>query len=458
MTGRARRRGRTNVDTRAQRNFDDIQLTHMSRIFGRMVRVRLRAGVALAVLASGAVLLDPVPWRMAWVGVTLACSVAFFLYEARRFAREGFTARSIPFNIWGGLLLQQNMVLGTGGIASPLLPSLIAMAFLFSLVSRPGRRWWMLGTMLGVLALMSAVQLSGLLPGLPLAGLGAAPPAALGTYALIIGLMCTGATGAGAAIRGTFDAMLRDALAHRDELLATHRAHARELEALSGEIAHELKNPLATVKGLTQLMVRESGQAQPVERLQVLAGEVTRMQGILEEFLNFSRPLVPLAVRAVDLGALCDEALVLHEGLAGERGVRLERVGAGAVDAACDPRKVKQVLMNLLHNAIEASPPGGRVRVEVGATASGEARVAIADEGPGLSPEVAGRAFEPGVTTKERGSGLGLTVARALARQHGGEVLLERGARGGCVAALVLPRELPAGALGPVREREVAHA
>jgi signal transduction histidine kinase len=179
------------------------------------------------------------------------------------------------------------------------------------------------------------------------------------------------------------------------------------------------------------------------------------MQGILEEFLNFSRPLVPLTVSAVDLAALCDEALVLHEGLAAGRGVRLERVGEGPVHAACDPRKVRQVLMNLLHNAVEASPPGGRVTVEVVSTASGNARVSVRDGGSGLLPEVASRAFEAGVTTKAKGSGLGLTVARALARQHGGEVTLESGPGGGCVAALVLPRELPAGTLGPVHE--VAH-
>jgi len=116
------------------------------------------------------------------------------------------------------------------------------------------------------------------------------------------------------------------------------------------------------------------------------------------------------------------------------------------------------VVMNLLHNAIEASAPGGRVVLEVGATPSGEARVSVVDQGPGLPPEVAGRAFEAGVTTKAKGSGLGLTVARALARQHGGEVTLESGAKGGCVAELVLPRELSAENLEPVRSREVAHA
>lgn len=441
--------------TQTLRNFDDIQIKHLGRTFGRMVRVRLRAGVVLALLALGAILLDPAPWRQVWLGAMVLGAGGFSLYEARRYAREGFTSRSIPLNIWVGLLIILGFVLGTGGIASPLLPVFLPIAFVGSMGAGPGHRPWLLLAELGALAAMAGVQLSGGLQGLPLPYLGSAPPALLISYVVVVGALCVGATFVGGILRRTFDNMLAEALAHRDELLATHRAHARELEALSGEIAHELKNPLATVKGLAQLMAREPGRVQPTERLAVLTGEVARMQGILEEFLNFSRPLVPLSTSAVDLVKLCDEALVLHEGLADERGVRLERVGSGAVSAECDPRKVKQVLMNLLHNALEASPPGSQVTVTVESTPSGDARLSIRDEGPGLSAEVAERAFDAGVTTKERGSGLGLTVARALARQHGGEVTLMNGPRGGCVAELVLPRELPAGALGP--GREVAH-
>jgi signal transduction histidine kinase len=306
--------------------------------------------------------------------------------------------------------------------------------------------------------LMALPQLAGWLPMLPLSYLGAPPRPWMFAIALLMFLLIIMINAVGAAIRGTFDDMLREALAQRDELLATHRSYSRALESMSGEIAHELKNPLATVKGLTQLMVREAGRAQPTERLEVLSSEVVRMQGILEEFLNFSRPLVPLSVSAVDLVALCDEALVLHEGLAAQGEIRLERVGQGPVRSVCDARKVKQVVMNLLHNAIEASPPGGQVILEVDANSIGEARVSVKDTGAGLPPEVASRAFEAGVTSKAKGSGLGLTVARALARQHGGEVTLTNRTGGGCVAELVLPRELPADVLEPVGTREVAHA
>ncbi|XXF78781.1 HAMP domain-containing sensor histidine kinase [Myxococcaceae bacterium GXIMD 01537] len=446
----------TDVDTRTQRNFEDIQHTHIGRAFGRLVHVRFKMATAVSVVAVCVALLDPRPWRIAWAGGMVVAALTFAVYEALRFKREGFTRYSVPLNIWVLILLQLSMLLGTGGIASPLLPAFVTLSFPASFITRGKRRFWLPLAQVASLALLAGLQLSGHLSWLVLPILGSAPPVVLATGVVLMCLLFLGATAMAALLRHTFDDMLGDALAHRDELLATHRAHARELESLSGEIAHELKNPLATVKGLTQLMAREPGRAQPTERLAVLSSEVSRMQGILEEFLNFSRPLVPLTVSTVDLVALCGEALVLHEGLAGERGVRLERQGEAAVLAVCDPRKVKQTLMNLLHNAIEASPQGGRVTVEVTATAAGDARVAVGDEGPGVPPELAARVFEAGVTTKARGSGLGLTVARALARQHGGDVMLTSGPRGGCVAELVLPRELPEGTLGPVRE--VAHA
>ncbi len=440
------------MDSRARRSFDDIQVKHLGRIFGRMVRVRAWVGVLLAAIILTAVALDPKPWRCVWGGLQVVAALTFFIYELRRYNREGLTARSVPFNMWAGLLLMHSMVIGTGGLASPLLPLAIPLAFAGGIIlPRRMHPWLMAAEPLG-LTLLSVTQLSGGLPGLPLAFLGEPPRALLAASAVMMFLFLILVNAGGAAVRGTFDDMLAEALSQRDELLATHRTWSRALESMSAEIAHELKNPLATVKGLTQLMVREAGRAQPSERLEVLSSEVVRMQGILEEFLNFSRPLVPLSVSAVDLASLCDEALVLHEGLAAQQGVRLERRGQGPVHAACDPRKVKQVMMNLLHNAIEASPPGGRVTLEVGATPGGDARVSVQDQGPGLPPEVAARAFEPGVTTKARGSGLGLTVARALARQHGGEVRLENGTGGGCVAELVLPRELPASTLEPVRE------
>ncbi|MCY1023242.1 sensor histidine kinase [Pyxidicoccus sp. MSG2] len=446
------------MDSRTRRNFDDIQLRHIGRIFGRMVVLRASVGAGLMLAVAWMAAMDPAPWRMTWLVLQVVGALTFFIYELRRYRREGLTRRSVPINLLLGVFFQQSLVTGTGGLASPLLPMIIPLAFVGA-TTLP--RTWHLRVFkaeLAALALMALPQLAGWLPMLPLSYLGAPPRPWMFAIALLMFMFIIMVNTAGAAIRGTFDDMLREALDQRDELLATHRSYSRALESMSGEIAHELKNPLATVKGLTQLMVREAGRAQPTERLEVLSSEVVRMQGILEEFLNFSRPLVPLSVSAVDLVALCDEALVLHEGLAAQGEIRLERVGQGPVFSVCDARKVKQVVMNLLHNAIEASPRGGQVLLEVDANSIGEARVSVKDMGAGLPPEVAHRAFEAGVTSKAKGSGLGLTVARALARQHGGEVTLTNRGGGGCVAELVLPRELPADILKPVGTGEVAHA
>ena len=109
---------------------------------------------------------------------------------------------------------------------------------------------------------------------------------------------------------------------------------------------------------------------------------------------------------------------------------------------ACDPHKVSQAVMNVVQNAIEATGPGGRVRLALDAIdVAGRrfARVVVADTGPGIAPDVLERLFQPGTTTKQKGSGMGLVIARAICQQHGGRLELANGPRGGCVATLTFP-------------------
>jgi two-component system sensor histidine kinase HydH len=265
-----------------------------------------------------------------------------------------------------------------------------------------------------------------------------APPSYLYAHALVISFVLLMAGAVGRAVRSSLDGIIRRGLAAQQESLRAHAERAEELTALSGEIAHELKNPLASVKGLAGLLAQQLPDGKGAERLQVLRREVDRMQSVLDEFLNFSRPLVPLALGDADVSALCREVAALHEGVAKERGVELSVRGA-EVRVRCDPRKVKQVLINLVQNAIDASPPGAGVELEADVAPDGGARVTILDRGRGLDPALGDAVFSPGVTTKPAGSGLGLTIARALARQHGGEVALVARPGGGTRAELVLP-------------------
>src|SRR5919204_257379 len=162
------------------------------------------------------------------------------------------------------------------------------------------------------------------------------------------------------------------------------------------------------------------------------------MQKLLEEFLNFSRPLSPLSLDTVDGVRIGGEIIDLFQGVAQERNL-LIAISGSPVELRCDRRKIKQVLINLVQNAVEASPPGGEIGIEVEPHPE-RAAIRVLDRGHGLSAEVAQRLFQPGVTTKPRGSGLGLTIARSIAEQHGGTLTLRGREGGGCAAELIIPR------------------
>jgi two-component system, NtrC family, sensor histidine kinase HydH len=224
-----------------------------------------------------------------------------------------------------------------------------------------------------------------------------------------------------------------------EEILRMHAEQMRSLTALSSEIAHEIRAPLSSIQGLTGLVLQEIRDSTRAEsRLEALRDEASRMQKLLEEFLNFSRPLSPLSLQTVDGVRIGGEIIDLFQGVAQERRLSIALSG-DPVELRCDPRKIKQVLINLVQNAVEASRPGGEIGIEVEPRPR-QAAIRVLDRGHGLAAEVAQRAFQPGVTTKPRAPGLGLTIARSIAEQHGGTLTLRGREGGGCAAELMLPR------------------
>jgi signal transduction histidine kinase len=242
----------------------------------------------------------------------------------------------------------------------------------------------------------------------------------------------------GTRLRMLVERMVERAQEARRSEVAARTEHAGELAVLAAEVAHELKNPLASIKLLSSLVAKEV-DGKSAERLSVLREEVDRLQTTLDEFLNFSRPLVPLAIVEADANALCADVARLHEGAPAPLEV-MERVAA---PVRCDPRKLRQVLVNLVQNAIDASPAGAAVELATSADAHAT-RIEVRDRGPGVDPELLQRVFDPGVTSKAGGHGIGLTVARALCAQHGGTLELLPRDGGGTRAVVVLPRGGPA--------------
>ncbi|WP_163991437.1 sensor histidine kinase [Pyxidicoccus caerfyrddinensis] len=344
------------------------------------------------------------------------------------------------------LLLSCGVIVSTGGILSPALPLLIVFClFIGSIIPKqatPPFVWGVLSLVWGLAWVATHGLVPGYIPGV-FGGDALVPQSKSLVYAqaAAFSLFLMWSVFGANRFQVVFLSAVQKALDARDEALQSHTEHAATLTALSGEIAHELKNPLASVKGLATLIGRDL-EGKPAERLAVLQREVGRMEEILEGFLNFSRPLLPLHQEEQPLRHLCDSVVALHEGLAREHEVTLTVVEEQAVHAWCDTRKVKQVLINLVQNALDASPVGATVELVL--LGGREARVEVRDRGAGLPESVRARLFEPGVTTKERGSGLGLALARGLVRQHGGELTLEDREGGGCVAALTLPTRRPA--------------
>ncbi|MEQ1568510.1 MAG: HAMP domain-containing sensor histidine kinase, partial [Myxococcota bacterium] len=326
----------------------------------------------------------------------------------------------------------QALVVGvSGGLYSPLLPILPPMTLQVALVfGRSVPLGLVLAGQLVALWVYAGLELSGFSLRIPALGASAHGDRwALITAAFLTVFLAVGAT-AGAKARGLVAGLVRSTIAAHDRERVLHAEQARELVTLSGEIAHELKNPLASIKGLSALLARDL-TGKDAERLAVLRAEVDRMHETLDEFLDFSRPVVPLTLAPVDLAALSAEVVAVCEGVAAGRGVRLSTRGEGEVVA--DRRKLRQVLVNLLQNAIEAAPARSEVEVVVAAS-----EVEVLDRGPGVAQDVREVVFEPGVTTRPRGSGLGLTIARALVAQHGGELGLEPRPGGGTRARVRL--------------------
>jgi len=211
------------------------------------------------------------------------------------------------------------------------------------------------------------------------------------------------------------------------------------LGALSVGIAHEIRNPLASISGAIEILegAVPAGDDRH-EFVDILKKEIARLNGLVGRQLDLART-APVERAACDLGAIAREVTDLARKQAESQGVVVATDVDPATPAAwADESRVRQAVLNLVVNAIQAMPTGGEMRVAVVPRES-RAVVVVEDRGPGLPPADRDRLFEPFFTTKREGTGLGLAIAWQIARQHDGELVAEDREGGGARFALALP-------------------
>jgi signal transduction histidine kinase len=225
----------------------------------------------------------------------------------------------------------------------------------------------------------------------------------------------------------------------REEICTESEDRTRALEGIAARLAHEVKNPLAAIKGLSTHMSRNAADPKVAERLAIVAAEADRLQGIVDGFLSFSRGLDDLQLGPVVPHALARELVLLLETRAADVGVNLEVKGSEELVLNADGRKLRQAMLNLVLNAMQSSPSGETVTIEIAKCCGGAACVKVIDRGQGMTAEVLERIRRPYYTTREGGTGLGVAIARGLIDQHGGQLHFESRPGKGTTVTIDLP-------------------
>jgi signal transduction histidine kinase len=239
-------------------------------------------------------------------------------------------------------------------------------------------------------------------------------------------------------------ARAEEALRRRDRLAA--------MGELASTVAHEVRNPLNAVGMTAQRLKREFLGATPAdgrdrgeleELLSVMSSETQRIDRIVQQFLEYARP-PRLAPEAVDLGALVRDVGERARSLAGVRGVAVEVEAAGSGTAVVDPGQLRQALDNLVRNAVEATPEGGRVSLAARREDGGHV-VEVRDAGRGIEPDHLPRIFDLYFTTKADGTGVGLAVTQQIVTAHGGTIEVDSRPGAGTTMTVRLPAGEEAG-------------
>lgn len=229
-------------------------------------------------------------------------------------------------------------------------------------------------------------------------------------------------------------------LVRRDALQRVALVRSEQLARL-GEVgavlAHEVRTPLAGIKGFAQLLAERNIDQRSQDCTAAILRETVRLEGLVNDLLLYARPDGPVA-GFVDIDAALEESWQLLSAQAAAADIRFELTGVRGLTAACSSERFGQLVRNLLTNALQSMSEGGSLQVST-AVLGDTAVLAVADSGPGFEQNLLLRVFEPFVTTKVSGGGLGLAVCRRIVEGCNGSITAENRPSGGALVTVRLP-------------------
>jgi signal transduction histidine kinase len=235
--------------------------------------------------------------------------------------------------------------------------------------------------------------------------------------------------------------MIRSAPICFAEAKLRHQDRLSSLGQFAAGIAHEIRNPLATIRLRIQMSQRASVDPVHFRNSQIALEEISRLDAMIERLLYFSQP-IQLEKERINMSELRRDVLDAHSNTASQHKVRVDPHSAESAFAWADRNQLRQVLDNIVSNAIEAvigQPEGQRlIECSVGSNEKWT-EIVIADSGSGLTSEAEIHAFDPFFSTKQKGTGLGLSIAYEILQAHDGHLALNNSPHGGAVVTLRLP-------------------
>jgi two-component system, NtrC family, sensor histidine kinase HydH len=240
------------------------------------------------------------------------------------------------------------------------------------------------------------------------------------------------------ALNREVDLKTRELKESQDRLLRAERFAA--VGEAAAYVSHEIKNPLMVIGGMIRQLARRFGEDQAAgEKFNIVIDEVRRLESFLGELRDFTRPAVPV-MQKIDLNQVIQEVLTLMQEAAKEKGISItDFLHRDLPPVEADRNQMKQILVNLIKNAIEAIETEGKITLTSGVT-DGQIWFSVQDTGKGMERETLEKIFNPFFTTKDNGTGLGLAVINKIVIDHQGTIGVESTPGAGSTFTVKLPK------------------